>query len=214
MSRIRIVAPGAGEIIGDSPERRVEILSDADPLHATLSRFGPGREGADLHIHTQHSDIFYVLEGELTVRLGVEDKPVVVPAGALARVPPDVVHGFRNASDADLRYLNFHAPGCDFANYMRALRDGRKLAYDQHDPPADGGRPISEAVVEPSGETSVEAITVTRVDGSAAHDGERLASYYVLEGELELGGERAPAGAFVQASEPHTATGSFLKIVS
>ena len=141
------------------------------------------------------------------MRLGVEDEQVVVPAGALARVPPNVVHGFRNASEADMRYLNFHAPGCDFANYMRSLRDGRKLVYDQYDPPADGGRPISEAVVEPGGETDVEAITVTRVDGSAAHDGERLASYYVLSGELELDGRRAPAGAFVQASAPHTATG-------
>ena len=129
----RIVLSGAGEIVGDSPERRVEILSDADPLHATLSRFGPGRDGADLHVHTQHSDLFYVLKGELTVRLGVEDEQVTVPAGALARVPPDVVHGFRNASDAEMRYLNFHAPGCDFASYMRALRDGRKYAYDQHD---------------------------------------------------------------------------------
>ena len=211
----RIVLPGAGEVIGDSPERRVEILSDADPLHATLSRFGPGRDGADLHVHTLHSDLFYVLEGALTVRLGVEDEQVIVPAGALARVPPGVVHGFRNASDAEMRYLNFHAPGCDFANYMRALRDGQRYAYDQHDPPADGGAPISQAVVEPSGMASVDAITVAPVEGAAAHDGARLASYYALEGELEIDGERAPEGAFVQADEPHMATGArYLKIVT
>jgi quercetin dioxygenase-like cupin family protein len=210
----RIVLEGEGEVIGDSPDRRVEILSDADALHATLSRFGPGREGADLHVHTEHSDLFYVLEGELTVRLGVEDEQVVVPTGAIACVPPNVVHGFRNASAAELRYLNFHAPGCDFANYMRALRDGRKYAYDQYEPPADGGRPIAEARVEPGGEIDRAAITVTRVDGSVAHDGARLASYYVLAGELELDGERAPAGSFVQASGPHTARGRFLKIVT
>ena len=210
----RIVLPGEGEVVGDSPERRVEILSDADPLHATLSRFGPGREGADLHVHTAHSDLFYVLEGELTVRLGVDDEQVVVPAGAIACVPPNVVHGFRNASGAEMHYLNFHAPGSDFANYMRALRDGRQYVYDQHNPPADGGRPISEARVEPGGEIETAAIEVTRVNGSAAHGETRLASYYVLDGELELDGERAPAGAFVQADEPHTARGSFLKIVA
>ncbi len=38
-----------------------------------------------------------------------------MPAGTLARVPPDVVHGFRNGSDAELRYLNLHAPGQGFA---------------------------------------------------------------------------------------------------
>jgi mannose-6-phosphate isomerase-like protein (cupin superfamily) len=211
---IRIVGPGAGEIVGDSPDRRVEILSDADPLHATLSRFGPGRDGADLHVHTRHSDVFYVLEGELTVRLGVQDEHALVPAGALAWVPPNVVHGFRNAGDTDLRYLNFHAPGCDFANYMRARRDGRAYAYDQHDPPADGGRPIAEARIALDGALEAPAIAVTRVDGSAAHDGARLASYYVLEGELELDGARVQAGAFAQASEPHTATGRFLKILT
>jgi mannose-6-phosphate isomerase-like protein (cupin superfamily) len=211
---VRIVLPGEGEVIGDAPDRRVEILSDADPLHATLSRFGPGREGADLHVHREHSDLFYVLEGELTVRLGVEDEQVIVPTGAIACVPPNVVHGFRNASGAELRYLNFHAPGSDFASYMRALRDGRRYAYDQYDPPAEGGRPIAEARVEPGGAIEAPAITVTRVDGQAAHDGARLASYYVLEGELELDGRRAPAGAFVQTSEPHTVRGRCLKIVT
>ena len=63
--------------------------------------------------------------------------------------------------------------------------------------------------------TSVAAISVTPVEGAVTHDGARLASYYVLEGELELDGERAPQGAFVQADEPHTATGTrFLKIVT
>jgi hypothetical protein len=114
-----------------------------------------------------------------------------------------------------MRYLNLHAPGCDFANYLRALRDGRRYAYDQHEPPADGGAPISQAVVEPQGMTEVEVITVTPVQGESRHDGGRLASYYVLEGDLEIGGERAPEGAFVQSDEPHTANGArYLKIVT
>ena len=94
-----------------------------------------------------------------------------MPAGSLARVPPMVVHGFRNASDADFRYLNFHAPGSGFADYMRALRDGRKLAYDQHDPPAEGAPPDlrgGRRARQPIGDgvellTDVDAIRVTRV---------------------------------------------------
>ena len=125
---------GEGEVIGDSADRRVEILSDHETLNATWSRFGPHREGADLHVHRNHTDCFFVLEGELTVRLGLEDELVTVPAGTLARVPPLVVHGFRNGSDAEVRYLNLHAPGQRFADYLRAM-------------PEDGGRPTSEAVV-------------------------------------------------------------------
>jgi mannose-6-phosphate isomerase-like protein (cupin superfamily) len=99
-----VIPPAGGEVVGDAPDRRVEILSDDEKLNATWSRFGPRREGANLHVHREHTDLFYVLEGELTVRLGPEDEPVAVHAGTLARVPPLVVHGFRNGSDAEVRY--------------------------------------------------------------------------------------------------------------
>ena len=143
MGEPTVIARGGGEVVGDSPERRVEILSDHDALHATWSRFGPRREGADLHVHRRHTDLFYVLDGELTVRLGPEGLGVVVPAGTLARVPPLVVHGFRNGGDAEVAYLNLHAPGQGFAAYLRAMRDGRAISYDQEAPPPDGGRPVS-----------------------------------------------------------------------
>lgn len=132
MSEPVLVPFGGGEAVGDSSDRRVEILSEHETLHATWSRFGPHRDGANLHVHRLHTDLVYVLEGELTVALGVEDERVVVPAGTLARVPPLFVHGFRSAGDAELRYVNFHAPGVGFADYLRALRDGRTVSFDQH----------------------------------------------------------------------------------
>jgi uncharacterized cupin superfamily protein len=213
------VAPGAGEVIGDAPDRRVEILSDADEVNATWSRFAAGRDGADLHVHRRHHDLFYVLEGTLTLRLGVEDLQVPAPAGTLVRVPPMVVHGFRNASDSELRYLNLHAPGMRFADYLRAMRDGTTFAYDQEPPPEDGVRPTSEAVIGGEGRervrpgvrevllAEVPEITVTEVHADAGHDlGESLSgqlrSLYVLEGELACRvGRRelaAPAGTWVQ----------------
>jgi quercetin dioxygenase-like cupin family protein len=206
-----VIPPGRGEIIGDSAERRVEVLSDDPAINATLSRFGPGGEGADLHVHHRHTDLFYVLEGELTVRLGVEDRAVTVPAGSVARVPPDVVHGFRNTSAADVRYLNLHVPGEGFIDYLRGLRDGRPFAYDQFEPPPDGGRDSSEAVIGPPA-VDIEALTVVERSGENepvhvhAHEVESL---YVLEGEavLLLGGEelRAPAGSWAQVAPgaPH-----------
>jgi quercetin dioxygenase-like cupin family protein len=223
------IPPGGGEVIGDAPHRRVEIVSDDETLNATWSRWGPHRVGADLHVHRHHSDLFYVLEGELTVRLGVEDEPVVVPAGTLALVPPLVVHGFRNASDDDVAYLNFHAPGRRFADYLRALRDGRSFSYDQHDPPEDGGRPTSEAVIGGAGfvaerpglrvelladvdELGIsEALSEPGGPSPPSHVHRRhVESFYVLEGEMTFtaGGRelQAPAGAWVQIppGTPHT----------
>jgi len=213
-----VIPPGGGEVIGDSADRRVEVLADHDALNATWSRYGPRRDGADLHVHRRHSDLFYVLDGELTVRLGPDGEGVVVPAGTLARVPPLVIHGFRNASDAEIRYLNFHAPGQAFVDYLRALRDGRSLSYDQEPPPADGGRPATEAVVGGDGPVlvDIEEIGIADVRGDPdeappPHVHRRhVESFYVLEGELAfVAGDRelrAGAGSWLQLPPgvPHT----------
>lgn len=229
MSDPVLISPGGGEIVGDAPDRRVEILSDHEALHATWSRFGPGREGADLHVHHHHTDLFFVLDGELTLRLGIDKDPVAVPAGTLARVPPLVVHGFRNGSEADVRYLNLHAPGRGFAEFMRALRDGRSLSYDQHPPPADGGRPPTDAVIggdlfvaEGDGSrvallADVDEIAISQmwIDPGASSPPRHLhrrhvESFYVLDGEITftVGSSelRADAGSWLQVPPgmPHT----------
>jgi quercetin dioxygenase-like cupin family protein len=151
-----------------------------------------------------------------------------VPAGKLARMPPGVVHGFRNGTDAELRYLNLHAPGRGFADYLRAMRDGRELTYDQFDPPPDGGRPPAEAVfgtevLRAGGVTllaDVEEIAVAEItsepaDRPAPHlHRDHVESFYVLEGELAItAGDRelrAEAGAWAQVPPgvPHAVSGS------
>ena len=229
MAELVCVPPGEGEVVGDSADRRVEILSDDETLNATWSRFGPHRLGADLHVHRHHTDFFYVLDGELTVRLGIDNQQVVVPAGTLARVPPLVVHGFRNGSDAEVRYLNLHAPGQRFADYLRAMRDGRSFSYDQHPPPEDGGRPSSEAVVGGTGYVAeraglrVELLADVEEIGIAecwsdpggpsppSHVHQRhVESFFVLKGEMTFAvADRellAEAGTWIQVppGTPHT----------
>jgi mannose-6-phosphate isomerase-like protein (cupin superfamily) len=211
-----VIPPGGGEVVGDSPDRRVEILCEHEALHATWSRFGPGRDGADLHVHRGHTDFFYVLAGELTVRLGVEDAEVVVAAGNLVRVPPMIAHGFRNGGDTELRYLNLHAPGAGFADYMRGLRDGRRVPFDQEPPPAEGVRPASGAVIGPA-EADAGELRIAELSGAQplTVDG-RLEWFYVLDGELTVGDLHAPAGSWVQVPPgvPHAvaATGRFLQL--
>jgi quercetin dioxygenase-like cupin family protein len=220
---MRVIEPGGGEVVGDSPERRIEILSDDDAVHATWTRYGPRREGADLHVHRRHSDLFYVLQGELTVRLGPEGETVSVPAGKLVHVPPLVVHGFRNGSDAELRYLNLHVPGHRFADFLRALRDGRSFVYDQEPPPEDGGRPISEAVIGGGRRVAdgvalladSDEIAIAETSNGAAPSpphvhSRHVESLFVLEGELALTAgdreRRVTAGSWAQvpAGVPHS----------
>jgi mannose-6-phosphate isomerase-like protein (cupin superfamily) len=209
-----VIAPGGGEVVGDSPQRRLVILAEHDGLHATWSRFGPGREGADLHVHRRHTDIFYVLEGELTVRVGVEDDLVAVGPGLFVHVPPMVVHGFDNRSDAELRYLNFHAPGLGFADYLRGLMDGRTVACDQEPPPAEGVRPATDAVIGGPG-VDIDAIGITEgwVEPSPVDVHHQVEAFYVLEGtlSLKLDGRdvSAPEGSWVEVAPgvAHAVTG-------
>ena len=190
---MKLIPPREGEVIGDSPDRRVEMLSDVDSLHATWSRFGPRRRGANLHIHHRHSDLFYVLAGELTVMLGPDGDETVAPVGTLVHIPRLLVHGFRNGGDAEVRYLNFHAPGEGFADYMRGLSD-----FDQDEPPDDGGGPVSEVTIG-DGIDAGEIAVAPRAGGQEAHvhDG-HIESIYVLEGNLVVNETESGAGTWIQ----------------
>ena len=192
----------------------MEILADGDELHATWSRFAPGKDGANPHIHRQHTDLFYVLAGELTIGLGPDREETVVPVGSLVIAPPLVIHAFRNGSATDeVRYLNFHAPGGGFADYLR----GRQPSFDSEDPPADGGRPVEDATIT-RGELVVDLdeIRIAEVRGELAEDDDRRHTefFYVLAGAVTFshGADELPAetGAWIQipAGIAYTLTGS------
>ncbi len=83
----------------------------------------PGFPGPPAHIHERLHDMFYVLEGELTVRLG--DRSERLGAGTFVCVPPGVVHTFSNDSDRPVRFLNFNTPA-GWENYMRELGEAAK----------------------------------------------------------------------------------------
>ena len=153
----------AGEKITDRERRRLVILSQRPELTVTWSHHAPGEAGTELHIHREHVDAFFVLSGELTFFLGPRGEPVALGAGSFVAVPPNVVHAFRNESDAEVSWLNFHAPDAGFADYLRGVSD-----FDNFDPPADGGLPAAEAIVA----APLEQATVPGLHVSINGDGD------------------------------------------
>ena len=135
------------ETISDTARRKLVILDERTEMSITCTRYASGERGPDPHVHREHTDAFYVLEGELMFSVGPDLEPVVVGAGGYVAVPPNVVHTFVNDSGADACWLNMHVPDTGFAEYLRALRDGREPDFDSFDPPADGGRPASLVMV-------------------------------------------------------------------
>jgi quercetin dioxygenase-like cupin family protein len=105
------IRPGEGERI-----RRHRVLAELPQIEALELFFPADFEGVDPHTHADHTDSFYVLEGEVEFLL--EGEWHRVGPGTFLSVPPNVVHGFRPCG-VDLRLLNFHTPNAGFIGRLR-----------------------------------------------------------------------------------------------
>jgi mannose-6-phosphate isomerase-like protein (cupin superfamily) len=146
-----------GEVLSRTPARDLVVLADRPELSITWTRHLSGEPGTDPHVHHDHTDAFFVLEGELTFTVGPDAEQLRLGPGGLLSVPPDVAHGYANVSGAEASWLNLHAPQAGFLAYVRSLFEGPRVAFDQDDPPEDGGRPVSEATIVRPGEVPVRA---------------------------------------------------------
>lgn len=119
------IVVGAGE--GRRLSERVAIKAGEDDVVVVDFRFDPGSRGPAPHVHRQHSDSFFLLDGELEFLLG--DEKVRASAGSFVLAPPNVVHTFWNPGPAPARCLNFHTPGASFEEYMvERPREGESQA--------------------------------------------------------------------------------------
>jgi quercetin dioxygenase-like cupin family protein len=199
---------------------RIVIKAAFDDLCITESWYASARAGAGPHFHREHTDSFYVLEGELAVL--VRDEEHLVGPGSCVCAPPGVVHGFRSTSPA--RFLNVHTPDGGFAENLRDLDRGGPGGFDSVDAEVGSGLAATDAVLLGAGEgerlpteTRVATIKIGReelsliefelepgFEGPPTHaHADHVDSFYVLEGEaeFELEGENVllGPGSFVAA---------------
>jgi len=142
-----IASARSREQIIDSPARKGSIVIASEDLTVTHARYAAGEHVAGRHIHLEHTDAFYILEGEVIFQMGSEAETVAVPAGGFVAAPPGVAHSFRVADSGPASWLTIHAPDGGFAAFMRGLRDGIQVEWDIAPVPADGGLPVDEAVI-------------------------------------------------------------------
>lgn len=82
----------------------------------------PGSPGPRPHIHRDHDEAFYVLEGVLTVRVG--SRTITAPAGSFVMVPRGVVHQPSNPGTEPTRVLlTFSPAGMD--RFFEEAAEGR-----------------------------------------------------------------------------------------
>ena len=78
----------------------------------------PG-SGTMIHYHPEQEETYRVLEDTLEVFR--DGRWNAVPAGESLTVPLGAVHGFRNASEAPVRFLNVHRPALVFQEHLETL---------------------------------------------------------------------------------------------
>jgi quercetin dioxygenase-like cupin family protein len=105
------LSAGEGERI-----RQHRVLGELGHIEAIELSFPADFEGVDPHTHADHSDSFYVLEGDVEFFFGGGWRPA--GPGAYVSIPPNVEHGFRPAGTA-IRLLNFHTPNVGFVDSLR-----------------------------------------------------------------------------------------------
>jgi quercetin dioxygenase-like cupin family protein len=116
-----VVARSEGEVLAN--DVRTAWIKIARPELCLFEvEAARGFEGPPPHLHRAHVDAFYVLEGSLAFLL--DRDTVRADAGMFVAAPPGVVHTFANAGDDRVRYLNLHAPGVRFDEYMRRMDAG------------------------------------------------------------------------------------------
>ena len=98
------------------------LLAAFDDLMLSEYRLETGTDPGDPHYHANHTDAFYVIEGEL--EFVIDGEPVRAPAGTLVVAPRGEVHAFPVAVGGPARFLNIHTPG-GFERYMRTLMQMR-----------------------------------------------------------------------------------------
>jgi mannose-6-phosphate isomerase-like protein (cupin superfamily) len=102
--------PGEGRLLRVLNSRlEIKVGEEAGlSLGMFHSTFPSGTGMPLLHLHRNHTEIFYVLEGELQFQLG--DEEIHPRAGSTIVVPPRTPHCFRNAGSGDVRWLVIGSP--------------------------------------------------------------------------------------------------------
>lgn len=112
------IEPGGGEKL-ERTDRSHRVLCELPEFEMLELHFGPDFEGVDLHTHSDHTDCFYVLEGQ--AEFTIDGRTMRAGPGGFVAAPSGTEHGFRNAGDGELVLLNIHAP---FIGWIDRLRGG------------------------------------------------------------------------------------------
>ncbi len=143
---------GMQEPILRHDRHEISLLVASENLSLTYASRPAGERVTHPHSH-QHTEAFYVLEGELTFEVGPERETITIGAGGFVAAPPGLAHSYGTAGNHPARWIIIHARDGGFAAFMRGIRDGVEVEWDTAPAPPRGGLPADHTIVDrPSSE--------------------------------------------------------------
>lgn len=118
-------APVHHEVAGGSIAVRLRGEQTGGAIGAVEMTIPAGFAGLPSHVHPDFDEVFFVLDGELSFRVG--DEVLAAPPGAVIYVPGDVPHTFAELHQRPAHVLLvFNPAGHEryFEALAAALRDG------------------------------------------------------------------------------------------
>jgi mannose-6-phosphate isomerase-like protein (cupin superfamily) len=133
-----VLEPGEGRAY---PMGRIAAVfkADGDETRSGYSisewRLEPRTTGPGPHAHPE-DDIFYVIEGTMSVLVG--DRWVDAPQGSFVLVPGGTTHDFENRSDEPAGFVNFSSPG-PFEPHMPGIAE-----WFRENPPGEPSQRLAD----------------------------------------------------------------------
>jgi quercetin dioxygenase-like cupin family protein len=112
-------------VLGGSLAVRLDQEQTAGSLGLVERTIPAGYPGPAMHVHPDFDETFYVISGEIALRIG--EDATVADAGSVAFVPRGTPHPFANPGPAPARMLVLLTPG-GFEAYFNALAEVLRTA--------------------------------------------------------------------------------------
>jgi len=87
----------------------------------SIATVGGGEPGTTPHVHREHDDISFVVDGTIAFEVGEETFDA--RAGTLVIVPRGAAHRWWNPRSEPATFLNIHVAGYGFEKFVRELVD-------------------------------------------------------------------------------------------
>ena len=119
-----VLEPGAGTALAGSTGAHFVMKAGTAETRGAYSfieaTVPSGLTAPRAHIHHEHEEVFYVLDGAVAIRLG--DRTVTAGAGTFVLVPRGVIHTYANPGTGTARFITIGSPA-GLEGLFQALRE-------------------------------------------------------------------------------------------